>query len=171
MTNPAPLPLPTDFQRALAVTLRFEGGQVDDAADPGGRTAYGVTQRVFDADQKAQRRPLRDVFTITKAEVASLYFRRYWGPSTAAGQRWAMCLLVFDAGVNHGIVRAIEFLRQAPTPVQYLDCRVAFYYAIVRGRPASAKYLKGWLARAEVLRRIACPATTSLADVQQKAAA
>lgn len=168
MTSPAPTP--SNFARSLAITLKFEGGAVDDPADPGGRTKYGVTQAVFWADCEARKVPRRDVFTITMAEVAALYLGRYWQPCGAAWLTWAMGLLVFDAAVNHGVSRAREFLTQADTPERYLDCRVAFYHAIVRKRPLSQKYLKGWLARADVLRKIACPSTTSLADLHQKAA-
>lgn len=166
----SPAPTLSNFSRALAITLRFEGGKVDDPADPGGRTAYGITQRVFWADCDAREVPRRDVFTITMAEVSTIYLRRYWRASASDFQPWAMCLLVFDAAVNHGVGRAVDFLRQASTPERYLDCRVAFYHAIVRRRPASQKFLKGWLRRADILRQIACPATSSLADLYQKAA-
>lgn len=166
----SPAPTLSNFARALPVTLRFEGGRVDDKDDPGGRTNYGVTQATFWADCDRRKVPRRDVFTITMAEVGAIYLARYWTPCGAPWLTWALCLLVFDAAVNHGVARAREFLTHADTPERYLDCRVAFYHALVRRRPQSQKYLKGWLARAEVLRKIACPATSSLADLYRKAA-
>lgn len=37
------------FEPALAFVLRWEGGFVDNPADPGGRTNKGITQKVYDA--------------------------------------------------------------------------------------------------------------------------
>ena len=105
----SPAPIPSNFARSLAITLRFEGGRVDDKDDPGGRTNYGITQSTFWADCDARRVPRRDVFTITMAEVGAIYLTRYWNACGAAWLGWAMCLLVFDAAVNHGVARAKEF--------------------------------------------------------------
>ena len=35
------------FQECLKVVLQHEGGKVDNKSDRGGRTAYGITQRVY----------------------------------------------------------------------------------------------------------------------------
>ena len=162
----------TEFLICLDVTLKFEGipGKVDDPDDPGGRTAYGVTQRVYTA--WLAPKPSRDVWAITKPEVEAIYHRDYWLRSGAAFRPWPMPLLIFDAAVNHGISRAIKLLTQSGgDPIRYLDARVAFYHAIVRHRPTSKKYLKGWLNRANALRQKCFPEIRSLADLHQRAAA
>ncbi len=34
------------FEKALQFTLKWEGGYVDDPADPGGETNYGITEKL-----------------------------------------------------------------------------------------------------------------------------
>ena len=38
----------SNFDRALSLTLRYEGGYVNHPKDPGGATNKGVTQKVYD---------------------------------------------------------------------------------------------------------------------------
>ena len=38
-----------NYDICLKATLRYEGGKVDNPKDPGGRTAYGVTQNTYNA--------------------------------------------------------------------------------------------------------------------------
>lgn len=163
-----------DYLRCLSITLKFEGvpGKVDDPDDPGGRTAYGITQRTFNGWLRSLQRKARDVWDITMPEVEAIYFRDYWLRVGAPFQPWPLSLLLFDAAVNHGPTRAMRFLKEsAHDPVRYLDVRVAFYHAIVRNRPTSRKYLRGWLNRADTLRRICFPAIVSLEEVQARARA
>jgi hypothetical protein len=152
-----------EFLLCLDITLKFEGvpGKVDDPDDPGGRTAYGVTQKVYTAFLKPK--PSKDVWGISIEEVQAIYHRDYWLRVGAAFRPWPMPLLLFDAAVNHGVSRAIRFLADSKgDPRKYLDCRVAFYHAIVRHRPVSRKYLKGWLRRADTLRAKCFPDVPSL---------
>lgn len=91
-----------DFERALPIILRFEGGKVDDAEDPGGRTAYGVTQRTYDGWLASQDALTRDVWLITQAEVAAIYNERFWLRARCDALLWPLSLVHFDAAVNHG---------------------------------------------------------------------
>lgn len=152
-----------EFLLCLDQTLEFEGipGKVDDPDDPGGRTAYGITQKTYDRYLKPQ--PSKDVWDITIEEVRSIYYRDYWLRVGASFRFWPIPLLLFDAAVNHGVTRAIKFLAASNgDPKRYLDVRVAFYHAIVRHRPTSRKYLKGWLRRADTLRVKCFPEVASL---------
>jgi hypothetical protein len=163
-----------EYIRCLDITLKFEGvpGKVDDPDDPGGRTAYGVTQRVYNSWRRSMDTEPRDVWTITMPEVQAIYHRDYWLRSGAPFQPWPMSLLVFDAAVNHGVSRALRFRTESGgDPIKYLDIRVAFYHAIVRGRPTSRKYLRGWLNRADTLRHICFPQVPSLERVAELARA
>lgn len=151
------------FLDALKLTLHFEGGKVDDPDDPGGRTAYGVTQRVYDGWRKAHTLPVRDVYLIEPAEREAIYLQGYWRPAGCQFLDWPLAALVFDAAVNHGRARALQFLRESDhNPVKYLDCRVAFYHRLAAQRPVLRKYLKGWLNRADALRRNYLPQVKSL---------
>lgn len=99
------------FPMALGFTLRWEGGCVDDFSDPGGRTAYGITQHSFDGWLGEHQ----DVFTASGDQVASFY-RAYW--IRMGGQGFdqideRLGLLMFDASVQHGNKLAIQFLQRA----------------------------------------------------------
>ncbi|NBY21315.1 MAG: hypothetical protein EBQ73_00210, partial [Gammaproteobacteria bacterium] len=95
-----------NFPQALKQVLKYEGGKVDDPRDPGGRTAFGVTQDTYNAWRKKQGLPNADVFTISQADVAAIYRQEYWdsirGDDLPAGVDFA----VFDFAVNSGVSRA-----------------------------------------------------------------
>lgn len=61
-----------DFQKCLAVTLKFEGGNDDDPRDPGGRTSRGILQREYDRYRDARGLPRGDVW---RAADVDQFFR------------------------------------------------------------------------------------------------
>jgi len=65
------------FELALSFTRKWEGGFVNHPADPGGKTNFGITQRVFDAWRKSWGLPTLDVRMIGREEVAQIYFHNY----------------------------------------------------------------------------------------------
>jgi lysozyme family protein len=152
-----PLPADPEFERCLPITLKFEGGKVDDPSDPGGRTAFGITQRTFDRFCTEWRLPHRDVFSITPEEVHDIYAEDYWVPSGAVDCRWPMNLLIFDAAVNHGVSRAKRWAIKATGPMDFLAIREKFYADLILARPSSAKFRRGWMARVNALRAVVQP--------------
>ena len=62
-----------NYDAALKATLRYEGGKVDDPRDPGGRTAYGVTQNTYNAWRAKHGLSQKDVFQIAESGVAAIY--------------------------------------------------------------------------------------------------
>src|SRR5262249_4129194 len=54
------------FDRVMKFTLKWEGGKVDDAVDPGGRTNMGVTQKTYDAYHDQVGVAHSDVWDMTK---------------------------------------------------------------------------------------------------------
>jgi lysozyme family protein len=129
-----------------------------------------VTQRTY--DEWLAPAPSRDVWQITMPEVEVIYYQRYWVPIGAGFRDYPLNLFLFDAAVNHGHSRARKFLASSQgDPIRYLDARVAFYHAIVRHRPTQRKFLRGWLNRADTLRRLALPTISSLEELQRRAAA
>ena len=144
------------FDDALKITLQFEGGKVDDPNDPGGRTAYGVTQRTFDEWRDGLGQPHADVWTILPDEVAAIYRKEYWGTAGCDNLDWPLSLFHFDAAVNHGLGRAGRWLLAAswadvPTQVE------AFAYLTLRREHilggAQQRYMKGLLNRIDGLRK------------------
>jgi lysozyme family protein len=60
---------PAEFTYAVNEVLRSEGGLVNDPADPGGLTNYGISQRAY---------PGVDIAKLTKEEAIAIYYRDYW---------------------------------------------------------------------------------------------
>jgi lysozyme family protein len=101
------------FARALPVILKFEGGKVDDPADPGGRTNKGITQRVYDRFRQRRARQPRDVYQITDDEVAEIYHDQYWALVKADQLPAGVDLVVFDGAVHSGVSASIKWLQRA----------------------------------------------------------
>jgi lysozyme family protein len=156
-----------DFKKALAYTLRHEGGWADDPDDPGGATNFGITLKTA---QRYGIRTKEELRRIAPERVAEIYEAGYWRHGGVRDQRVATKL--FDMAVNMGHGGATDVLVDAAGPIfkgfgltsgavmhiNTLDpkkflaalCKAAEkrYRAIVVRRPASARFLKGWLKRA-----------------------
>jgi lysozyme family protein len=164
------------FEPALAFVLRWEGGLVDNPADPGGRTNQGVTQKVYDAWRQQQGEQPRDVKLIEAAEVATIYRSGYWTPACCDGLAAPLALAEFDTAVNMGVKRAIRFLQTAVKStvdgnfgpdtqraiaacdagdalVGYCNARESYYKQLVAQNAQLSVFLKGWLNRLDALRQ------------------
>jgi lysozyme family protein len=104
------------FSRALKAVLVHEGGKVDHPADPGGRTAYGVTQRVYDGYRRRQGREPRDVYAMSQAERDSIYRQQYWNAVRGDDLPSGIDYVLFDGAVNSGPGQAIKWLQRALGP-------------------------------------------------------
>lgn len=96
------------FDEAFSVLLGHEGGYSDHQSDPGGRTMWGVTERVarshgFTADMR----------TLTRAEAKRIYRADYWGPIRADELPPDVRFDVFDGAVNSGVKQSIKWLQAA----------------------------------------------------------
>lgn len=161
---------------ALPFILRWEGGFVDDPADPGGRTNKGITQKVYDGWRRRQGLATQDVKSIADAEVRAIYETDYWMPPRCDLLEDPLDLVQFDTAVNMGVGRAIRFLQSAAgcgvdgdfgpgtqravsgcdhgeLVAKYCDTREAYYRKLVVKNPALNKFLKGWLNRLNALRK------------------
>lgn len=170
------------FDIALKTILCHEvgntpnGGLVDDPADPGGATKYGISLRFLkdhdidldhDGDIDAD-----DVRGLNPEETAKLYRQFFW--DATHGDYFtdqAVATKLFDMAVNMGPKQAIKLMQKAatvdddgalgpqtfkalegavvPVLLQNVERHLAdFYNGIVAYRPRSAKFLEGWLVRA-----------------------
>lgn len=135
------------WERAAEWIIKAEGGYINDPDDPGGETKYGISKRSY---------PTLDIRALTKEQAKEIYKRDYWRPLFCDQTEWPLALYLFDAGVNHGRTRALQFYRETePDEEAFLTRRDVFYHAIVKKRPKSRKYLKGWLNRLADVRRFA----------------
>ena len=99
------------FDTCHAITAKWEGGWSDHKADPGGKTMYGVTEKVYHRWLKAQGRTVKLVCGITMVEVLAIYREEYWKPTAARyNLRPGVDLAAYDAGVNAGVGRAVQWL-------------------------------------------------------------
>lgn len=159
------------FAQALPVVLRFEGGTSNDAADRGGLTRAGVTQKTYDEWRAAKGLPARSVREITPTEIEQLYHQRYWLAARCDAVPWPMSLGVFDCAVNHGPRGAWRIWQRAlgvkedgvPGPqtlaaIQQANAdalmwaaekaRLRYYARICQADPSQLRFLEGWQNRA-----------------------
>jgi len=99
-----------NFQRALKLVLRHEGGYVDHPKDPGGATNKGVTIGTFRRYVKADATKA-DLKAITSEQVATVYYRHYWSAVMAHELPSGLDYAVFDYAVNSGPDRAAKHLQ------------------------------------------------------------
>lgn len=99
------------FDAAMALVFAHEGGFVNDPADPGGATKYGITHGTLAA---WRRRPVTvaEVRAMTRAEARAIYRARYWRAIKADAMPPAVALMVFDFAVNAGVSRAVKVLQR-----------------------------------------------------------
>lgn len=97
-----------DFPRALEVVLKLEGGYSDDPRDSGGKTQYGITEKVARAFGYSG-----DMRELTKQTAAEIYKQGYWLNCKCDKLRYPLSLYVFDAGVNQGTDAAKKMLQAA----------------------------------------------------------
>ena len=103
-----------NFDAALAAVLVFEGGKVDDSRDPGGRTNYGITQRVYDAWRANNGKTLPGgVYDITAADRDAIYRLQYADKVKFDSLPAGIDLVMLDGAVNSGPRQAVLWCQRA----------------------------------------------------------
>ena len=97
-----------DFPRALEVVLKLEGGYSDDPRDSGGKTQYGITEKVARAFGYSG-----DMRELTKQTAAEIYKQGYWLNCKCGELPYPLSLYVFDCAVNQGSDAAKKLLQAA----------------------------------------------------------
>ena len=97
-----------NFDQAFDALLKHEGGYSDHAADPGGKTRYGITEAV--AREVGYRGDMRELPLDLAKQI---YKNRYWDAVKADQLPSAVRYLVFDAAVNSGVGQAARWLQRA----------------------------------------------------------
>lgn len=116
------------YVAALGDVLGIEGGYADDPADRGGATKYGISLRFlvrcgqidrnrdgladFDLDMDGDI-DRRDIQRLTKQDAAWLYHHYFWKQLGAEDLPKPIGEMVFDQGVNGGLVAARKLLQRA----------------------------------------------------------
>ena len=126
--------------------FRWEGTAFeDDKDDPGGATRYGID---------ARSHPGVDIKNLTASHAAEIYWSE-WIKDACDHLPEPLDWVFFNCAVNCGMGRAAKLLRESNRNAgKFLDLQEEFYKSLAASRPSSQKYLKGWLARTEDLRRV-----------------
>lgn len=105
----------SNFDVAVEHVKIEEGGLVDRASDPGGRTNFGITQRLLDAARAAypaDELP-RTVDELAWTQARGIYRTHFWEPLRGDQLPPGVSLAVLDAAVNAGANRAARWLQQS----------------------------------------------------------
>lgn len=116
------------YASAVAAVLAREGGFVDDKADRGGATKYGISLRFlkaeggldldrdghndFDLDMDGDL-DAADIRKLTPANARFLYYRCFWQRLDCESLPSPIGEMVFDQGVNGGNLAAKKLLQRA----------------------------------------------------------
>jgi lysozyme family protein len=152
------------FEQAVALTLQHEGGYINDPADPGGETRYGISKRAF---------PKVDIANLTINKAKAIYKAFYWERGPHLIKHPSLAAKYFDLCVNAGVSRASKWLQEAsnlfgaalaidgvvgPVTAEYINryphpeallCALkglAFNHYVNINKP---RFLAGWLNRLE----------------------
>jgi len=167
-----------DFQQAVDKTLQLEGGFVNDPADAGGATNFGITQATL-ASWRGAGVSQEDVKRLTKAEACQIYKANYWDSNQCDKLPDSVRGVFFDAAVNGGGGGATKLLQCAingcgghcivdggmgPNTIaeanavtgdlgqEFSNQREAFYRHIAANNPSQGRFLQGWLNRVQAWR-------------------
>lgn len=92
------------FDQAFDRLMGNEGGYVNNPADPGGETNWGISQRTY---------PNVDIKNLTRLGAKAIYLHDFWQRGQMDQYDGAIAFQVFDAAVNHGIETALRLLQRA----------------------------------------------------------
>lgn len=124
-----------NFERALKLVLRHEGGFVNHPRDPGGATNKGITLATFRRYVKPNG-TVADLKALTVEQAGIVYRRQYWDAVLGAELPSGVDYAVFDFAVNSGPHRAAQYLQRA-AGVSAVDGRIGpMTLAAVRRMPA-----------------------------------
>lgn len=158
------------FNRAIDFSLGWEGGYVDDPADPGGETNYGISKRAH---------PAENIRGLTVEDARRIYEETYWAKTGGLlegteGAGGSLAATLLDFGIHSGAARAVAELQRLvgaePDGVvgprtqfairlkadellamALVERRSRFLERVLTGRPELRKYEKGWRSRLDSL--------------------
>lgn len=93
----------SNFETAVALVLKHEGGYVNDPHDAGGETNWGISKRSY---------PTLDIRGLTREQASDIYRRDFWEPLYCDAIPYGLAVQVFDHGVNAGRSSAARLLQR-----------------------------------------------------------
>jgi lysozyme family protein len=92
------------FRTFIERLLDHEGGYVNNPADPGGETKWGISKRTY---------PALDIRGLSREEAIEIYRRDFWDRSEADLLPAPVGFQLLDGAVNSGIAQASRWLQRA----------------------------------------------------------
>lgn len=93
-----------NFDQAFDRLIGHEGGYVNNPADPGGETNWGISKRSYtDVDIKA----------LTRDGAKAIYAKDFWQRVKADSLPDGVAFQLFDFAVNSGIETSVRYLQRA----------------------------------------------------------
>jgi lysozyme family protein len=92
------------FDHEIERVLDNEGGYVNNPADPGGETKFGISKRSY---------PNVDIANLTRDQAKALYLRDFWTPVHGDDLPPMVAFMALDFAVNSGIQTSIRKLQAA----------------------------------------------------------
>lgn len=93
-----------NFDAAFDRLMGHEGGYVNDPADPGGETQWGISKRSY---------PHLNIRALTRDEAKEIYRTDFWERLNGDRLHDGVAFQVFDFAVNSGIDTAVRYLQRA----------------------------------------------------------
>jgi lysozyme family protein len=134
-----------NWNKAIDFVLLIEGGFVNDPADPGGATKYGISKKAY---------PDVDIVNLTIEEAKAIYERDYWDKCNCSNLSSGTDIAVFDTAVNMGVGVAKDFLKNSMTWQDIMLFRVDRYIEISRKNATLQKFFRGWVIRCSRLAKL-----------------
>ena len=153
----------TTFDEIIEVVLEHEGGYVNDPADTGGETKYGISKRAY---------PDEDIKELTVERAKELYKKDYWDRFKVESLPNRIRHIFVDMCINMGGGRATKILQEACNSKNSYKIdvdggigkdtikaaanvedfrlrafRVMFYAELVMKKPDQMKFWVGWFRR------------------------
>lgn len=92
------------FDIAIDRVLKSEGGYVNNPADPGGETKFGIAKR---------NHPNVDIASLTRDGAIAIYKTEFWDSANCDQMPDALAFQALDFAVNSGIQTSIRKLQAA----------------------------------------------------------
>ena len=131
-----------NFRKALDFVAKWEGGWSNHPNDRGGKTNYGITEKLY-----KHYFPTQKIEDCTPEEASAIYRQEFWTPLGCDSMPVALACVVFDSAVQHGPNRARKWLEKTQNTKEYLELRRHFYYDIIERDHTQSVFKKGWLNR------------------------
>jgi len=127
-----------NFDKAIEIVLRFEGGYVHNAKDPGGETKYGISKKAY---------PGEDIVNMTQEKAKELYRKDYWDKIDGDALGSPLDIVALDTAVLCGVGAAREMVAAAGRWEDLLFARLEYHTRKVKQNPNLATFLRGWVNR------------------------